>query len=161
LAWVNARLERRVDPNLAESEARSMRPKRRNLAKGNARLERGVGSDPNELIFVKTHEGQGVRYKAASGGKAQRHFVSTRPGTASIEQDAMIVSPAGGSITPTKNHVDGAEMKDTNDGHRHLYFPLSSHFEYTMYFSTTIQFYNDTIMQSQYISSQTHTLQIF
>jgi hypothetical protein len=72
----------------------------------------------------------------------------------------MIASLAGGSITLTKNNVDGAEIKDTNDGHRHLCFPLSSHFEYTMYFGTTIQFYNDTIMQSQYISSQTHTLQI-
>jgi hypothetical protein len=29
-----------------------------------------------------------------------------------------------------------------------------------MYFGTTIQFYKDKIMQSQYISSQTHTLQI-
>jgi hypothetical protein len=69
LALVSARLERRVDPNLAESEARSIRPKRRDLAKGNARLERGVGSDPNELIFVKTHEGQGVRYMLHPEGK--------------------------------------------------------------------------------------------
>jgi hypothetical protein len=69
LAWVNARLERRVDPNLAESEARSMRPKRRDLAKGNARLECGVGFDLNELIFVKTLEGQGVRYKLRTEGK--------------------------------------------------------------------------------------------
>jgi hypothetical protein len=69
LAWVNARLERRVDPNLAESEARSMRSKRCDLAKGNARLERGVGFDLNELIFVKTLEGQGVRYKLRPEGK--------------------------------------------------------------------------------------------
>jgi hypothetical protein len=58
----------------------------------------------------------------------------------------MIVLLAGGGITPTKNHVDGAEMKDINNGHRHLRSPLSSHFEYTMYFGTTTQFYNDTIM---------------
>jgi hypothetical protein len=58
----------------------------------------------------------------------------------------MIVSPAGGGITPTKNHVDGVEMKDTNHGHRNLCFSLSLHFEYTMYFGTTIQFYNDLIM---------------
>jgi hypothetical protein len=58
-----------VDPSLAESEARSMRPKHRDLTKVNARLERGVGSDPNELIFVKMHEGQGVRYKLRPEGK--------------------------------------------------------------------------------------------
>jgi hypothetical protein len=46
-----------------------MRPKRRDLAKENACLERGVGSDPNELIFVKTHQGQGVRYKLRPEGK--------------------------------------------------------------------------------------------
>jgi hypothetical protein len=51
----------------------------------------------------------------------------------------MIVSPAGSGITPTENHVDGAEMKDTNNGHRNLCFPLSLLFEYTMYFGTTIQ----------------------
>jgi hypothetical protein len=86
LAWVNARLERRVDPNLAESKARSTRPKRRDLAKGNARLERGVGSDPNELIFVKKHQGQGVRYKLRPEGKrggtssqrAQGHLRSSK-----------------------------------------------------------------------------------
>jgi hypothetical protein len=38
-------------------------------------------------------------------------------------------------------------------------FPLLSHIEYTMYFGTTIQFYTDTVIQSQYTSSQAYTLQ--
>jgi hypothetical protein len=58
-----------VDLNPAESEARSIRPKRRDLAKGNACLERGVGFDPNESIFVKTHQVQGAQYKLCPEGK--------------------------------------------------------------------------------------------
>jgi hypothetical protein len=77
LARVNAHLKRRVDPNPAESEARSMRPKRRGLAKGNACLGRGVGSVPNESILVKTHQGQGIRYKLhpeeKRGGTSSQH----------------------------------------------------------------------------------------
>jgi hypothetical protein len=75
-----------VDLNLAESEARLMRPKRRDLAKGNACLEHGVGSDPNEPIFVKTHQGQGAQYKLCPEGKrggtssqhAQGHLRSSK-----------------------------------------------------------------------------------
>jgi hypothetical protein len=39
------------------------------VAKENARLERGDSSDPIEWVFSKTHQGQRVRYKLCPGGK--------------------------------------------------------------------------------------------
>jgi hypothetical protein len=73
-----------------------------------------------------------------------RHSVSTRPEIASFEQDARIVLPVGGSITPRENHVDGAKMKDTNDGHRHLRF-LSHHILNIQ--CTSVQQYSFTMIQ--------------
>jgi hypothetical protein len=69
------------------------------------------------------------------------HFGTSR-GTDLFERDARIMSSAGGSATPRKIHDDGAERKCRNEGDkwwsRTPSFFLLSHFEYTMYFGTTI-----------------------
>jgi hypothetical protein len=98
--------------------------------------------------------------QAASRGEARCRFVSTHPRAVSFGQDAKIASTAGGSINSRENNIDGVAPKRTSDGHRLPRFFLLSHFQHTMYFGTTIQFYKDKIMQSQYTSSRTHTLQI-
>jgi hypothetical protein len=98
--------------------------------------------------------------QAASRGEARCRFVSTHPRAVSFRQDAKIASTAGGIINPRENNTDGVVLKRASDGHRHPRFFLLSHLQHTMYFGTTIQFYKDKIMQSQYTSSRTHTLQI-
>jgi hypothetical protein len=74
-----------VDPNLAESE-----PARCDLSVAiwpkEMHVWSVVGSNPNELIFVKTHQGQSVRYKLRPEGKrggtssqhAQGHLRSSK-----------------------------------------------------------------------------------
>jgi hypothetical protein len=98
--------------------------------------------------------------QAASRGEARCRFVSTYPRAVSIGRDAKIASTAGGSINPRENNTNGAIPKCASDGHRHPRFFLLSHFQHTMYFRTTIQLYKGKIMQSQYTSSRTHSLQI-
>jgi hypothetical protein len=98
--------------------------------------------------------------QAAPRGEARCRFVSTHPRAVSFGQDAEIASTAGGSINPRENNTDVVVPKGASDGHRHPRFFLLSHFQHTMYFGTTIQFYKDKIMQSQYTSSRTYTLQI-
>jgi hypothetical protein len=82
-----------------------------------------------------------------SGGKAGCHFVSTRPGAASFEQDARIVSPAGGSINPRKNHIHGTVTKGANDERRHPCFLLLSFLTYNVLRdnNTVLQGYNNAI----------------
>jgi hypothetical protein len=89
-----------------------------------------------------------------SGVQARQHSVSTRL------RDSFVRAKRKDSV----NHNDGAGRQYRNEGHRCWaqtpLFPLLSHIEYTMYFGTTIQFYTDTVIQSQYTSSQAHTLQV-
>jgi hypothetical protein len=56
-ARVNARLERRVGPDLTEEEVRLMRHKGHDSARVNARLERRVGPDlTEEEVCLTRHE---------------------------------------------------------------------------------------------------------